>query len=381
VSGVLFVADPHAGNLTHDYPLDGGTSTRRREALVVASEIVEHSRRLNAQVVVLGDAYHGKRPPAWAYTALRSLLARSIVLPGNHDWNETGDVSPLHVNPCLSLVTSPCVIPVANFSIIMLPWFGRSQAALGGDSVRSQHASMEQAVGTLVESLLRQCDTAKPVLLCAHMTIAGASYSSDTQPMLGDSSEFVCPLPAVARPGIAAVIAGHVHKPQDIDGGACRVVYPGAATRIDFGDEGNTCRLIHVDETSDGIVATEIPLASPMRFHTLALQGDTESDLPALRDAVVRLKGELPAGSETTALLRSLTDVAMLAGATAVAKPAVRFTRIDQSREHALRVDMPPADMLGAFITMCGGEYESQRDRLLAAHSALTKEVVEHDEA
>ena len=54
-----------------------------------------------------------------------------------------------------------------------------------------------------------------------------------------------------------------------------------------------------------------------------------------------------------------------------VAKGAIRYTRVEASKEHALRVEMSPEEALTEYFALVGGEYAERSETLLETHRAL----------
>jgi hypothetical protein len=371
VSGVIFFADPHTGLAAHDVPLAGGTSLRRVEAERIYDFLGAEALSRGATLVCLGDIYNAHRPPAWAYEATKRLPASTIAFRGNHDGYEVpGMVEPLTAaSEWLRVIDKPSWHSVNGITLLVVPWFGRSFAASAGGDVQEQFARMNDALAALVADLSAHVNRNQPIVLCCHTSIGGATYSSDVQPMLGESSEFFASLPAITRPEFECVMAGHIHKPQEVHGGSCPVHYVGSAVRTDFGEEGQTCRAVHM--TPDGRME-DIYLPA-IEFLTLDVDAhpDLTEALPLVAGKVVRFRGELPAGPESAAMMRALSAAAELAGALRVSAPAIKFTRHDAIGEHTIRVEQTPSEALADYITLVGGQFEEERAELMSTHAEL----------
>jgi len=369
--GILFTADQHTGLATHDGPtLDGRPSWRQVEAESVA-DIVQHTAsQREAYTICAGDFYNSRKPPAWAY-AVEADYPGGFAILGNHDAFESRDkVPPLSVARELQPVRTPTVTLLGAYAVVFIPWFGRSLVAReGGMSVAEQFARMETALAAIVTQKVAEARAlSEHVLVVAHLTVAGAEYNSGTQPMLGEASEFMVPAHVLAQPGVEAVYLGHVHKPQTFYSGDIPITYIGSAIRHDFGDEANVCRALYV-EPGKPVEEIELPAT---RFVTVPVESQAVVSVPNTVDgAVVRFKGELPAGMESAARLARLREEALAMGALKVAKPAVRFVRHDVRREHEFRIDASPTDTLRRYFELAGGEYAERTEPLVALHGSL----------
>lgn len=383
MSGILFVSDQHTGLTSHDGPtLEGSPSWRRVEAERIAETVRDYAEEHRCTVISLGDFFDSRRPPAWAYNVERMYPPESYCLRGNHDTYESSErVSPGEVMRSFHAIARPQTLVVGEFNIIMLPWFGRSIVAADMPlSVDEQYKAMESHVADLISQRVAQVKAKSDakVIVVAHMMVAGAQYNSGTQPMLGQSSEFMVPAHVLAQPGVDAVYLGHVHKPQAFESGGIPITYVGSSIRNGFGDEDNVCRGIHVREGHEPI---DVPLPAT-NFVTIPVhvtneeQADTiERMKDTIPGAVVRFKGELPAGAETSRLLANMRQDCIERGALRVAKRAITFTRHIVEREHTFTADNSPEDTLARYFDLAGGEYAERKDELLAAHATLTRDA------
>lgn len=391
MGATMIVADLHAGRSTHDVRAEQygeGMTTRRAELHHVLHDILaEALQRKVTAIALIGDVYDSKRPPAWAYREVQQFIERAefhgirvYLMPGNHDWFDGPGVSPLQASGGI-LVDTPMVVEMDTLDMAFVPWFGRANVAASTDkatgrTTAEQHRYMADALERIVASLAAKKREGVPLYCVSHFTVAGASYNSDVQPLLGEAGEFIAPLQAFARPEFTSVLLGHVHKPQVIAYDPCLVEYVGGCTRSDFGEETQPCRVLVVD----GTARFDVPIETAQRFVTLTV--DTLSDpdpfavLPdSIQGAIVRIKGEMPAGAESVAKLREWTQALEEAGATKVAKPAVKFIRHEMREQHSMTVDQPTDQTLEQYIGIVGGEYKNRKPELLEAHVGLMAKV------
>lgn len=367
MSGLVLLADLHAGMSTHDR--EG--SWRRAECRAVVRAAVSAANARRSHLVIAGDVFHSRKPPAWAYLAVGEELSRAdrdvYVIPGNHDSDTASGTTPLGVLAAYgaTIVTRPCAVEAGGFSVLMLPWPNRAWMAAHApeSSVANQHEQMAEAIQVLVAS--HAVSAAAPSIVVAHMTIAGAGYNSGTQPALGDSSEFIAPLTHVTHPRLAAVFSGHIHKPQTLESGACPVHYIGSAVRHDFGEEEQSCRMLYVKDAYQ----EALPLPA-VEFRTFAL--DEEPHASEIEGRVVRLKGSAPAGPETAALVAKRHAHFVQCGARAIGKPAITYVRHEVARDtRTLHVRLTTTEALSVYCDEAGGEYGERKNELLALHCAL----------
>lgn len=379
MSGLLLWADPHFGRATHDFDVGGGKTAREVEARRIIDFLTAEATLRDAGVLCLGDVTENRKPPAWVYDVVNEYLARGgHLMRGNHDTFEVdGKIAPSNV---FGALRTPSFAILADCNIAILPWAGRAQMAAGDTSktVAEQHAAMVAAYETIIADFAASAAASdRPTILVCHVTIAGSAYCSDTQPLLGLASEFMLPLPVVAREEFAAVFAGHVHKPQEIVGGACPVIYVGSAVRVDFGEEHQQPRALHVAFSDGNLSIEDIPLPA-MEFSTIDVNEVLCEDemYERCHDAIVRFAGELPVGPESTHLLQVCAEQAMEAGALKIGTPAIRWMRHEVRSEHRMTTAMTSREAVEHYVELTGiyADEPERRDALLALHDELAEE-------
>jgi DNA repair exonuclease SbcCD nuclease subunit len=375
MSGIILCADPHFGLTTHDGPaLDGSPSWRQNEARQVAQFISDTTTDLESVLIVAGDLFTSVRPQAWAYNAAELLKADRII-PGNHDLAVgEGVMSPLATKAFRNAVEwKPAVESFDGIDLALIPWFSRAFVASAYPDllVGEQNRYMAGALERIVADLCSQKRAGVPLVAVTHFTIGGATYNSDVQPQLGESSDFMVPRSVFDRPELAAVFSGHIHRPQVLHGDYNDVTYIGSPVRSDSGERDQPTRILHITN-EDGQIAVEEILTPSVRFVDIPLDGMSEP----IPGAVCRIVGEAAAGEQTASAIAALTDELYKFGALHVSKPAVKFTRHEARTVRLIEVDAKPSDALRSYSEMVGGEYEANLPELLRLQTEIEGKVL-----
>ena len=88
-----------------------------------------------------------------------------------------------------------------------------------------------------IESRAQQLDPGLPAIIAGHVTVNGATLSTERSMMLGQ--DHVLQASALDRPQVDYVALGHIHKHQVLRSGQPMVVYSGSLQRVDFSEEGD----------------------------------------------------------------------------------------------------------------------------------------------
>ena len=229
-------------------------------AVQVANERDAHG------VLLAGDAFEGKSSPAergLLADALANLATDSgsgrrpvIVIKGNHD--QAGDLGVYSLHPDVTVCERPRVVRLQNprcvtsVDVLCVPWPERAYLAAAGHAGEAG----EQAGSAALAAMLRATNATRgdidhPLVVLAHLQVLGAMTSS-AQPLIGRAIEAV--LGDLQDLGAAAVLLGHVHKPQQL---ALGVEYVGSLTCHDFGEEDEAKRLVLLTVHDDGAAEWE----------------------------------------------------------------------------------------------------------------------------
>lgn len=381
-SNIMYAADLHL-DLRHPDLTDAtGKYLREKEGYGLVRAIVAAADANDVGALVLcGDIAHRPNPRTWAYRAMLSLgkmLAKRgvqvVAFRGNHDGTdiagrqEFGEV-------CFgeSYYKKPQVIDVCGRKMLVLPWFGRGNVATAaaGKTVADQHRYMVEAVERIVAS-------ERPDIVATHFTVSGASYSSEEQPLLGDTSEFMLPAMFLAPGDVQYAVSGHVHKPQVVNG---NIYYPGSAVNCDFGESHESAFLL---DDGLGIIAHH-PLNNPerLRFVTVDFTVDDAGaglwqDYPKDGNEIVRLKADVPTGDVGT---RAVADMQAHLAKTAlhVVRPVVTRRRNESRVAHEMRPEQTTEEVLEQFFALVGGEFTERASHLLTLHKEVQASVACND--
>lgn len=384
---MLVISDLHAGDSTHDDTLSWRPAELERLVDAILAEVDSVKQGHYDLALFPGDTYHTRRPAPWAHRAIIRLVAglreRGLqvrIFGGNHDPVGYDVPGPLEMGlfDADELVLTPRVESFgvgtgSCYDVLFLPWFSRANLAsyLGYLPSAEQQARTVELVRNVVATRLEACTHVRPVIVATHFTISGATYSTGTQPNLGETAELMLPRNIFPSDRIRLVVSGHVHTPHmlpHIDGFA-DVLYGGATKLHDFGEGFNTPRVCDIDPYGSEMGVADI-IDIPMPATPFVTVGVLDS-LPDVAGAVVRFKGEMPAGEQTAAVLASLRQQALDAGALRVAKPSITFIRHDQRVLPNITTTTTPDDALREYAESVGGSYKDDIDELLALQREL----------
>ncbi len=256
---IIHTADIHIGieNYGRVDPATG-LSSRLTDFLAAFDQVVDYALENGADLVLCcGDAYKSRDPSQTHQREFAKRVARLatagipvFIVVGNHDMPHvfgrataleifsTLDVANVHVgdSPGTYLVRTAA----GPLQIVAVPWIRRG-AFLAREETRGLtpdqvNEAMEERLARIVGTQAASLDTAVPAVLAGHLTVSGATTSSEQSMMLGRDP--VLTKSSVALPQFDYVALGHIHKHQ-ILGRDPHVVYSGSLERIDFGEEGD----------------------------------------------------------------------------------------------------------------------------------------------
>jgi DNA repair exonuclease SbcCD nuclease subunit len=289
---ILLLADTHLG---FDLPARPRVDRPRRgEDFFTAFEhALAPASRGEADVVVHGgDLFYRSRIPAWLAQrvfARLTALAESGVdvfwVPGNHE--RSGIPRRLLLgHPRIHVFDRPRTIVVERrglaVALVGIPYAPRIRSEAGALLVATGHAAV----------------TADVRLLCLHQAVEGATVGPGNFTFRSGADVLRCAdLPA----GFAAVLAGHIHRPQVLTHDLARrrlaapVLYPGSTERTSFAERHEAKGALSV-EVERGPAATAATVR--WRFSSLPVRPMVDLELDSDGDAVAlatRLRESLAA--------------------------------------------------------------------------------------
>ena len=254
---ILHLADVHIGveNYGTTDPATG-LSTRLADFLSTYDEAVSYALDNRVDLVLCcGDAYKSRDPSqthqrefAKRVATLSNQGTPVFLLVGNHDMPHViGRATALEIFQTLevpnvyigdTLKTHRVETAAGPLQVVAVPWVRRS-AFLAKDEARGLNPdqvneAIQERLARIIRSEADSLDINVPAVLAGHLSVSGATTSSEQSMMLG--RDHVLLNSAVALPQFDYVALGHLHKHQ-ILGRDPHVVYSGSLQRIDFGEE------------------------------------------------------------------------------------------------------------------------------------------------
>jgi len=296
---ILHTADWHIGQT-----LSGFSREAEHAAFLEHLGQVIVDQQVDA-LLVAGDVFDGVNPSGEAQRLLYSALARFlrlrpgltiVMIAGNHDpalrleapeavLRELG----VHVVGTMRDIGHH-LIPLSDATgvkayVLAIPFLrsadlpGHTMGATGGNDVvtatRALHHALTAAALPMTGGL--------PLIAMGHLTCAGGLMSEGAERHILIGGEHAVP-PDIYPPEIAYVALGHLHKPQNLDGGRVRYSgspFPLSASEIPY-DHGVT-----LIELTDTLTHHHIPLPRPVPCLRLPARGAASvTDLPALLAAL-----------------------------------------------------------------------------------------------
>jgi len=313
-----------------------GLPMRVMDFLRSLDEIIDTAINEKVDAVIFsGDAYKDRSPlpthaREWGRRIMRLSHAKipTILLTGNHDSSPTAsrahaihEFSTLEV-PYIHVVDKPYVLTPDDLDglplqVIGLPWVFRSgrMASLGVNAGEEHDTDITEELELSLTKFIKgsletRIDPKLPVVLAAHVSIAGAMLGNERSIMLG--KDLVLPAGLVKDQRLSYVALGHIHKAQDLNEGAQPpVVYPGSIERVDFGEvrDEKFFVIAHIEKGKDTKVEwRKLKHIRPFIDLNVDLQSDqdvTETILKALpskeemANAIMRLVINYPRELET----------------------------------------------------------------------------------
>ena len=297
---VLHTSDWHLGVSVRNHP-------RAADHDEVLAEIVAIAAAVQPDLIVhTGDLFDGHRPAMQefgrAIKALRALaeVAPVVVLAGNHDSAVAlevlgvalGDGHPddlaagqydarapnrhrirVHARPTTAAngaVATYATRAGGRLRLVALPFVHANRVLVEFDELLEANAtyndSLRKIIGVLSKAAFEDFDpTADVAVFASHLHVKDARTSSEKT--IHISSDYATdPAHLEARFGYLAF--GHIHVPQPVAGG--RGQYAGSVLEVDFGERGETKRIVVADLTPGRpTVVTSVPLQGGRRLHVV----------------------------------------------------------------------------------------------------------------
>ena len=247
---ILHTADWHIGQFKG--PVVDGVNLRSQDTVKCLEYMVDVAIKERPDIVCIsGDIFHQEQIGPVRYsdemihatniiTSLAHFAGYVIVMRGtpNHDGSGQFRVLKrmlLNVNN-VCVVTEPFVIKTKYADIACIPGFDKQEfrAKFPGLSADEENLAWTKYISDMVFALRAECE--KTPILMAHYTVPGCNMESG-QTSFFTNFEPVIPREALIAARYEAVLLGHIHCPQIIEG-FDNVFYSGAINAMNFNDEG-----------------------------------------------------------------------------------------------------------------------------------------------
>ena len=251
-------------------------------------------------VCISGDIFHQEQIGPVRYseemivatdviTKLAKIAKAVIVMRGtpNHDGSGQFRVlSKMFANTeNVHIVTTPTVLRTPYADIACSPGFDKQEfrSRFHGLSADEENDAWTSYISGMVMGLRAECQ--KTPILMTHYTVPGCNMESG-QTSFFTNFEPVIPREALITAGYEAVLLGHIHRPQTLDG-LHNVFYSGAINAINFNDEGQE-RGFWMHEFNAGALIKGHRYTTPYRqFYTITWSSDEVGDY--IREGIMYL--------------------------------------------------------------------------------------------
>lgn len=296
---VLHTSDWHIGQFKG--PVVDGVNLRSQDTVKCLDFMIEKAREEEPDLIcVSGDIFHQEQIGPVRYsdemvTATRVIeqLAETtklvVVMRGTPNHDGSGQFKVLEKmmqhNKKVVVVAKPQVLHTPIADIACIPGFDKQEfrSRYPGLSADEENNVWTHHISQMVLWLRAQCSADKPSILMAHYTVPGCNMESG-QTSFFANFEPVIPREALQAAHYEAVLLGHIHRPQIIDG-LHNVFYSGAINALNFNDEGQS-RGFWVHDFEDNHLKKGSLHNTPYRlFKTLRLEQDEIMDYLKFRQA------------------------------------------------------------------------------------------------
>ncbi|MCD8011600.1 MAG: AAA family ATPase [Lachnospiraceae bacterium] len=296
---ILHTADWHLG--PQKGPVQDGVNLRYQDTVGCLFYMLDVARREKPELVCIsGDIFHQEQvgPNRFSDEALTaagiieelSKCANTVIVmrgTPNHDGSGIFAVLEglLKHLPNVVVVTTPQVIQTKYADVACIPGFNKQdfRAKFPGLSADEENIKWTEYISNLVMALRASCE--KTAILMAHYTVPGCNMESG-QTSFFANFEPVIPREALQAADYDAVLLGHVHRPQELQG-LKEVYYAGAINAMNFNDEGQE-RGFWIHSFGDGRLPVSDFYETPYRKF-LTLKWTSEQLANYLRDGKMYL--------------------------------------------------------------------------------------------
>jgi exonuclease SbcD len=390
---IIHFADLHLGveNYGRIDPATG-LSSRLVDFLAAFDQLVDYALENGADLVLFcGDAYKTREPTQTQQREFARRIDRLsragipvFLLIGNHDLpNAVGRATATEIFDTLSVknvyvANKPDVytIPTAAgaVQVAALPWLRRSALLSREDArnlpIEEVNKKLQQTLTDIIGDMSARLDRSLPAVLAAHVWVTGARVGSESMMSIGQEHTLL--LSNVANPAFDYVALGHIHKHQVL-AESPPVVYAGSLERVDFGEEHDDKGFYVVDiEPASRRVAYRFQTVATRRFITIDVAaGRDEMDVTAsvlrsiaghaeeIREAIVRLRIEMPEAVESQFRGNDIRDALKVAHYCTVAREVQR-----EARPRMGNVPAGEVSPLAALETWLDAQHVSPERRL-----------------
>jgi len=296
---ILHTSDWHIGQFKG--PVVNGMNLRSQDTVKCLEYMVDVASKEKPDIVCIsGDIFHQEQVGPVRYsdemitatniiTSLAHFSKYVIVMRGtpNHDGAAQFRVLErmlLNIKN-VDVVTEPRVLKTPLTDIACIPGFDKQEfrAKFPGLSADEENLAWTKYISDMVLALRAGCE--KTPILMAHYTVPGCNMESG-QTSFFTNFEPVIPREALITAGYEAVLLGHIHRPQTLDG-LHNVFYSGAINAINFNDEGQE-RGFWMHEFNAGALIKGHRYTTPYRrFYTITWSSDEVGDY--IREGIMYL--------------------------------------------------------------------------------------------
>ena len=311
-----------------------GLPSRLIDFLSTLDQVIDYCIDSEADLAVFaGDAYKNRNPSQTHQREFAKRIQRlstagipTVLVEGNHDTPSVfGRATSLDIfktldvsNVILGNKAETHLIDTKSgpIQVITIPWARRSNLLthedMKGLSLESINEVIQDKLSSIISELASELDSSIPAVLTSHITISGATTSSEQSMMLG--KDYVLLTSSVSLPIFDYVALGHMHKRQTINQNSPTINYSGSLERIDFGEENDEKGFysVEIDEkatTNNRLRNVEFIKVNARKLLTIKVDIDSESLDPTeqvlneilkhkLQDSVVRLIILMPSSYE-----------------------------------------------------------------------------------